>query len=90
MYLNIKNVKVLSLLPIVFVLFFIGCGGDEEPAKSMAQIQQEDGIPVKVETIEYMPFEKYQNYFGKLAGIKEATKSAPVWWKDCTNKLQSR
>ena len=77
MYLNIKNVKVLSLLPIVFVLFFIGCGGDEEPAKSMAQIQQEDGIPVQVETVEYMPFEKYQNYFGKLAGIKEATKGAP-------------
>jgi len=77
MYLNIKNVKVLSLLPIVFVLFFIGCGGDEEPAKSMAQIQQEDGIPVQVETIGYMPFEKYQNYFGKLAGIKEATKGAP-------------
>ena len=77
MYLNIKNVKVLSLLPIVFVLFFIGCGGDEEPAKSMAQIQQEDGIPVQVETVGYMPFEKYQNYFGKLAGIKEATKGAP-------------
>ena len=77
MYLNIKNVKALSLLPIVFVLFFIGCGGDEEPAKSMAQIQQEDGIPVQVETMEYMPFEKYQNYFGKLAGIKEATKGAP-------------
>ena len=77
MYLNIKNVKVLSLLPIVFVLFFIGCGGDEEPAKSMAQIQQEDGIPVQVETLGYMPFEKYQNYFGKLAGIKEATKGAP-------------
>jgi len=77
MYLNIKNVIMLSLLPIVFVLFFIGCGGDEEPAKSMAQIQQEDGIPVQVKTIEYMPFEKYQNYFGKLAGIKEATKGAP-------------
>jgi membrane fusion protein (multidrug efflux system) len=77
MYLNIKNVKVLLLLPIVFVLFFIGCGGDEEPAKSMAQIQQEDGIPVQVETVGYMPFEKYQNYFGKLAGIKEATKGAP-------------
>ena len=77
MYLNIKNVKVLSLLPIVFVLFFIGCGGDEEPAKSMAQIQQEDGIPVQVETVGDMPFEKYQNYFGKLAGIKEATKGAP-------------
>jgi membrane fusion protein (multidrug efflux system) len=77
MYLNIKNVIVLLLLPIVFVLFFIGCGGDEEPAKSMAQIQQEDGIPVQVETVEYMPFEKYQNYFGKLAGIKEATKGAP-------------
>jgi membrane fusion protein (multidrug efflux system) len=77
MQLKFKNLKSLLILPLVLFAILNGCGGDEEPAKSMAQIQQEDGIPVQVETVEYKPFEKFQNYFGKLAGIKEATKGAP-------------
>lgn len=77
MKLIIKDLKSLLLLPLILFLTLIGCSGDEEPAKSMDQIQQEDGIPVKVQTVEYKPFEKFQNYFGKLAGIKEATKGAP-------------
>jgi len=77
MQLKIKNLKSLLILPVVLFVMLNGCGSDEEPAKSMAQIQQEDGIPVQVETVEYKTFEKFQNYFGKLAGIKEATKSAP-------------
>jgi len=77
MQLKIKNLKSFLILPLVLFATLNGCGGDEEPAKSMAQIQEQNGIPVQVETIEYKPFEKYQNYFGKLAGIKEATKGAP-------------
>ncbi|MCW9065233.1 MAG: efflux RND transporter periplasmic adaptor subunit, partial [Ignavibacteriaceae bacterium] len=77
MQLKIKNLKSLLILPVVLFAMLNGCGSDEEPAKSMAQIQQEDGIPVQVETVEYKPFEKFQNYFGKLAGIKEAIKGAP-------------
>ena len=77
MQLKIKNLKSLLILRVVLFVMLNGCGSDEEPAKSMAQIQQEDGIPVQVETVEYKTFEKFQNYFGTLAGIKEATKSAP-------------
>ena len=77
MQLKIKNLKSFLILPLVLFATLNGCGGDEEPAKSMAQIQEQNGIPVQVETIEFKPFEKYQNYFGKLAGIKEATKGAP-------------
>ena len=73
----IKHLSRLAVLPILLFVTLYSCGGDEEPAKSMDQIQQEDGIPVKVQTVEYKTFEKYQNYFGKLAGIKEATKGAP-------------
>jgi RND family efflux transporter MFP subunit len=77
MKLSINNLKSLLLLPLILSVLLNGCGGDDDPAKSMDQIQQEDGIPVKVQTIEYQPFEKFQNYFGKLTGIKEATKGAP-------------
>lgn len=78
---KIKNIRHLVILPIMFFALVNGCGGDEEQAKSMDQIQQEEGMPVRVETIEYKPFEKYMNYFAKLAGIKEATKGAPIGGK---------
>ncbi|MBE0572928.1 MAG: efflux RND transporter periplasmic adaptor subunit [Ignavibacteriaceae bacterium] len=71
-----KNLKSLVILPILFFALLNGCGGDEEQAKSMDQIQQEEGVPVQVKTVEYKPFEKYMNYFAKLAGVKEATKGA--------------
>ena len=67
----------LILIPAIFsVLFIAGCGGKKEEAKSMDQIQQDEGIPVRVETVEYKPFEKFRNYFAKLSGIQEATKTS--------------
>ena len=77
MKLKIKKLKSPVIFAHLLFIALTGCGGDEEPAKSMAQIQQEDGIPVKVQTVELQSFEKFQNYFGKLSGIKEATKGAP-------------
>jgi len=76
MSLKIRIIKSSLLIPFLFLAALNGCGGKDEPAKSMDQLQHEEGIPVQVKTIEYQPFEKFQNYFGKLAGIKEATKGA--------------
>lgn len=81
MTIQLKSIKLLLILPLLFFIFFYGCGGDEESAKSMDQIQLEEGVPVQVKTVEYKPFEKYMNYFAKLTGIKEATKSAPFGGK---------
>ena len=62
---------------IIIGLFVIGCGSkNSEEAKSMEQIQGEEGIPVKVETVAYKPFQKYLSFYSKLTGIKEATKGA--------------
>jgi len=77
MLLHIKNLKSILILPIIFIALLNGCGGDEEPAKSMSQIQEEEGFPVQVKLVEYQTFEKFQNYFGRLSGIQEATKGAP-------------
>ena len=58
-------------------LFIPGCGSkNQEEAKSMEQIQSEEGIPVKVETVSYKPFQKYLSFYSKINGIKEATKGA--------------
>ncbi len=62
---------------IMMGLFVFGCGSkNSEEAKSMEQIQGEEGIPVKVETVAYKPFQKYLSFYSKLTGIKEATKGA--------------
>ena len=76
-----KIIVPLIIAVALLQLSIVSCGSKEEPAKSMAQIQEEEGVPVKVETIEYKPFEKFRSYFAKLAGIKEATKGAPFGGK---------
>ena len=76
MKLKFRILGLILISAIFSVLFIAGCGGKEEEAKSMDQIQQAEGVPVRVETIEYKPFEKFKNYFAKLSGIKEATKTS--------------
>lgn len=79
---SIKVIIKLFFLPATLILLlFTACGEDSGSAKSMEQIQEEEGIPIQFETIKYKPFEKYQSYFSKLSGIKEATKGAPLGGK---------
>lgn len=67
----------LCMMVLLSVFFISGCGSkSNEEAKSMEQIQSEEGIPVKVETVAYKPFQKYLSFYSKITGIKEATKGA--------------
>ncbi len=75
------NYKFLFTLPILIIVMISGCGGDEELPKSMDQIQQEEGVPVQIEEIAHKPFEKFMNYFAKLAGWEDATKGAGIGGK---------
>lgn len=81
MTLTKKLIKLLFVPAAVLFLFLNACGDDKEAAKSMEQIQNEEGIPVQIEPVKYQPFEKYKSYFAKLTGIKEATKGAPLGGK---------
>jgi membrane fusion protein, multidrug efflux system len=69
-------------LVIIAVLFLLnGCSRQDTTARSMEQIYEEDGIPVRVDTVRYQMFEKNLAYFAKLSGIQEATKSAVIGGK---------
>lgn len=70
--------KLFKYAASVVILFLItGCGSkDSEATKSMEQIRGEEGIPVKIETVTYKPFQKYISFYSKLTGMKEATKGA--------------
>lgn len=78
-----NKIKLLvSFLLIATVSLLInGCGKDEQTSKSMSQIQEEEGTPVKVTEIKLQPFTKYLSYFSKLSGVKEATRGAIVGGK---------
>jgi RND family efflux transporter MFP subunit len=65
------------IITVLLGLFVFGCGNrSNEDARSMEQIHTEEGMPVKVETVAYKPFQKYLSFYSKLTGKKEATKGA--------------
>ncbi|MEJ2614748.1 MAG: efflux RND transporter periplasmic adaptor subunit [Ignavibacteriaceae bacterium] len=78
---NKNRIIILLIISAFSVLLFQGCGKEKADAKSMEQIRNEEGVPVKIEVVKYKKFTKYYSFFGKLAGIKEATKSAMVGGK---------
>ncbi|MFZ0455609.1 MAG: efflux RND transporter periplasmic adaptor subunit [Ignavibacteriaceae bacterium] len=76
-----NKIIILFILSAFSLLSFQGCGKEKADAKSMEQIRNEEGVPVKIETVKYKKFTKYYSFFGKLTGIKEATKGAMVGGK---------
>ena len=78
---NKIKIVIAFLLMAGVSLLINSCGKDEETAKSMSQIQEEEGTPVKVTEIKLQPFAKYLSYFSKLTGVKEATRGAIVGGK---------
>lgn len=78
----LKRILLIFVLISSGLFLLPGCGsGSEQEAKSIEQIRQEEGIPVKVETVELKPFVKTHSFYAKLSGIKEATKGAAVGGK---------
>ncbi len=72
-----KKTTILVLLAAVTVLtvaYTTGGKEEKEEAKSMTQIHNEDGIPVKVRTIEKSPFHTELKYTSKVTGITESSK----------------
>jgi len=69
--------------PIIYILFvmfaLLSCTGEKkEEAKSMEQLQKEEGIPVKIQKVSEQNFVKYLTFFGKFRGSKETTIGAMI------------
>lgn len=78
-----RKKSVISLLLIIvciaslFLLF--GCSNEQKKeAKSMEQIREENGVPVKVEELQPSKFDKELSFFSRLSGIEESTKYSLV------------
>jgi membrane fusion protein, multidrug efflux system len=77
---NLKMLVKMSktILVITVVILLSGCGKEVEEAKSMEQIRNEEGVPVRIEEVKQQPFQKTLSFFTQLEGIKEATKGSMV------------
>lgn len=77
------NIRKLFLIPaIILTAALMGCSGDKkEEAKSMEQIQQEEGIPISIEQVTTSQFKKELSFFTKLSGVKQSTRGALIGGK---------
>ncbi len=74
-----KHLLQITTLSLFVVISFTGCSSEEvEKAKSLEQIQKEEGIPVTVEKITQQKFGKYLTFFGKFKGDKETIVGAMI------------
>jgi len=77
--------KIRKVLPAFlffsFSFLIIGCGEEKEEAKSIEQIQKEEGVPVEIEVVKTKVFEKHLSFFSKITGVKEATRGAMIGGK---------
>nr|MDK2850692.1 rane fusion protein multidrug efflux system [Candidatus Cloacimonadota bacterium] len=71
------NRKILFLIPVAILLLALSaCGEKAEEAKSMDQLQQELGIPVRVQKVKKTDFQQSLRYNATLGGISESTAQA--------------
>ena len=80
---NIKQhyIAVVGLAMVLLLMTVAGCSRQRTEARSMEQIYEEEGIPVRIDTVRYQTFEKELAYFAKLSGVKEATRSTVIGGK---------
>jgi len=65
-------------LILVSSLFLIQCAKEEVQAKNMEQLYQEQGVPVRVRTLEPRLFEQTLSYNAAVSGIKESRVTATL------------
>ena len=68
--------SIVLLLPLAGMIQ--SCTNDTAESKSMEQLHQENGLPVKVETLRTQPLSSTYTSFAVLTGIQESTAHAAV------------
>lgn len=67
------------IINVIFLILYIsGCTKDNTEAQNIEQIHKEHGVPVRIEKIQYQPFESVLNFNAVLSGIEESSAYAKV------------
>lgn len=72
-----KTLKLKLVAAMITIPIFAGCDGNQE-AKNMEQIYAEEGVPVRVETVQPVPFSSKLAYNAVLSGTRESSAYAAV------------
>ena len=70
--------KLTIVLIITLLILLSACGKKKTESKNMEQIQKEEGIPVRVTTVQTTTFRKNLSYNATLSGSEESTATAMV------------
>jgi RND family efflux transporter MFP subunit len=71
---NLTVTLLLSVILSSMVISLPSCTKEKKiPPKSMEQIRNEEGVPVKIQEIVAKKFEKFLSFYCKLSGIQEST-----------------
>ncbi len=75
-----RGIWFTYLFVVLLALSLSACGGSEKKtkAKSIEEIQKEEGVPVVVEVVKKKPFAKQFSFFGTLEGIKQTVVGAMI------------
>lgn len=72
------DVKMATFTLILAGLFVQGCSKDAKESQTLTEIYAEQGLPVKVETLDKNPFAVFYSASAVLTGIQESTAHAMV------------
>ncbi len=80
MKINKRSTWFTFLIIVLLTVSLYSCGGGEKKtkAKSIEEIQREEGVPVVVEVVKKKPFAKQFSFFGTLEGIKQTVVGAMI------------
>lgn len=71
--------KIILVVFSVMLLIISGCGKKQkEPARSMEELREKNGVPVRIEKIQLTSFTQNLTFFPVLKGAKESVKLSMV------------
>lgn len=72
-----RNTSIIIII-IILLGMLSACGKKKEDSRTVEQIQREEGVPVRVSTVEASTFRQELTYNASLAGSEESTAQAMV------------
>ena len=73
-----RTAGALAVGLVVTAVFQVGCGSDQVETRNTEQIYAEEGVPVRVATVELTEFRTEFTYTATLTGIRESSAYAAI------------